>query len=200
VTDCACGCGEKVPDSRQNRRYVSNAHRMRARRAKDAANDAIDRAPRRGRPADSPAPSNGSMGRTRAGLEVWLARQETLELPELLVEAARSLADEVDREPEASPLWGRYLDAVRQLSEPAAVATAWNEDMRGLHEKVAIGRADEEWRAAKYWEAIERGDPLAESWERVVPIGCARGDHSWRRRDYWGIVRCRHCDTEQVEP
>jgi hypothetical protein len=41
------------------------------------------------------------MGRTRAGLEVWLAKQETLELPELLVDAARSLADEVDREPEA---------------------------------------------------------------------------------------------------
>jgi hypothetical protein len=95
---------------------------------------------------------------------------------------------------------GRNLDAVRQLSEPAAVATAWREDMQRLHEKVAIGRADEEWRAAKYREAVERGDPLAQSWERVVPIGCARCHHSWRRRDYWGVVRCRHCDTEQAEP
>jgi hypothetical protein len=67
-------------------------------------------------PAPRGAPPNGSIGRTRAGLEVWLARQD-VELPEMLVEAARSLADEVDREPKASPLWGRYLDAARQLHE-----------------------------------------------------------------------------------
>ena len=51
-----------------------------------------------------------------------------------------------------------------------------------------------------YREAVERGDPLAESWEKVVPIGCARGQHSWRRRDYWGVLRFRHCDTERAAP
>lgn len=34
---CACGCGETIPDgARSDRRYVSDAHRMRATRARDA--------------------------------------------------------------------------------------------------------------------------------------------------------------------
>jgi hypothetical protein len=208
---CECGCGEPLKGSRA-RRFVDNAHRMRARKTRVAAEKRIH-SPAADPSAKKPAeeqmntvivqhepspPPNGTMGRTRAGLEVWIARQE-LELPESLVAAARSLADEVDREPDASPLWGRYLDALRQLQEPMAVATASNQDMQRLYEKVAIMRADEEWRAMKYREAVERDDPLAESWERLVPIGCAHGQHSWRRRDYWGVVRCAHCATERVE-
>jgi hypothetical protein len=69
------------------------------------------------------------MGRTWAGLEVWTARQD-VELPEMLFEAARSLADEVDSSPDASPLWGRCLDALRLLHEPEVQATAWNVAVR----------------------------------------------------------------------
>jgi hypothetical protein len=67
---------------------------------------------------DSTPRSNGSMGRTRTGLEVWISKQ--IDLPEMLVEAARSLADQVDRDPDRSPLWGRYLDALRQLADPSS--------------------------------------------------------------------------------
>jgi hypothetical protein len=74
-------------------------------------------------PAARAAPSNGSMGRTRVGLEVWIANQN-VELPEMLTEAARSLADQVDRDPDRSPLWGRYLDCLRQLQEPEQQAVA----------------------------------------------------------------------------
>jgi hypothetical protein len=147
-----------------------------------------------------PPPSNGSMGRTRAGLEAWIARQN-VELPEMLVAAARSLADEVDRDPDASPLWGRYLDCLRQLQEPKQRAVAWNDEVRRLYEVMALGRADEEWRHSQHMQALERGDPLADVWQKVVPIGCARGRHSWKHHpDYWGAVHCQHCDTEQAEP
>jgi hypothetical protein len=210
---CECGCGEPLKGTRA-RRFVDNAHRMRARKARIAAGSRTgDDAPRGdssaplagggaaagGIPADRPAPSNGSMGRTRAGLEVWISKQ--IDLPEMLVEAARSLADQVDRDPDRSPLWGRYLDALRQLQEPEQRATAWNDEVRRLYEVLLIGRADEEWRHEKHMQAIERGDPLADVWQRVVPIACARGRHSWKPHpDYWGAVRCQHCDTEQAAP
>lgn len=49
----------------------------------------------------------GDAGRVRAGLETWLVGQLS-DFPAVLVEAARALADQVDREPRNSPLWGRY--------------------------------------------------------------------------------------------
>jgi hypothetical protein len=205
---CECGCGKPLPArSPRSRRFFDNAHRERTRKAKIRAQKRMEN-PAAGpsAPVDVPAvrnlgyerptPPNGAMGRTRAGLEAWIARQE-LELPASLVEACRSLADEVDREPEASPLWGRYLDALRQLQEPAYVAAEWGKDLQRLHEVAAIMRADDEWRAAKYREAAERGDALAEAWDKLVPIGCVRDQHEWRRPDYWGVVRCRNCDTER---
>jgi hypothetical protein len=138
------------------------------------------------------------MGRTRAGLEVWLARQD-VELPEMLVEAARSLSDQ-DLDADRSPLWGRYLDCLRQLQEPEQRANAWSDELRRVFEVMALGRADEEWRNREHVLAVERGDPLAWGWQKVVPVSCVRGFHDWKPRpDYWGAVRCQHCDTEQVE-
>ena len=119
------------------------------------------------------------MGRTRAGLEVWIAKQN-LDLPEMLVAAARSLADEVDRDPDASPLWGRYLDCLRQLQEPEQQAKAWNDELRRVFEVMALGRADEEWRNRQHVLAVERGDLLAWGWQKVVPISCVRGHHDWK--------------------
>src|SRR5512133_444086 len=104
---CACGCGEKLPNGRRNRRFVSNAHRMRARRAESARNEQVDGyghvvvADEGGQPLSS----NGSMGRVRGGLEAWLKTREAL--PEVLVSSARVLADELDAASDSSPLWGR---------------------------------------------------------------------------------------------
>src|SRR5215203_3665226 len=113
---CECGCGEAL-DGSPSKRFVDNAHRMRARRAENGAEgqvrgqfdevDLVDEA------VPPPPSSSGSMGRTRAGLEVWIAQQEGRDLPASVVEAARSLADQVDGDPDASPLWGRYLDCLR---------------------------------------------------------------------------------------
>ena len=190
---CECGCGEPLKGTRA-RRFVDNAHRMRARKAKAAVEEQVKTELHDVHTTPS---SNGSMGRTRAGLEVWISKQ--IDLPEMLVEAARSLADQVDRDPDRSPLWGRYLDALRQLQEPEQRAVAWNDEVRRLYEVMLIGRADEEWRHSMQMQAIERGDPLADVWQRVVPIGCARGRHSWKSHPvYWGAVRCQHCDTKQV--
>ena len=169
----------------KQQRWATDACRKRAGRAAAARVAATARTER-------------ASGRVRAGLEQWLVDQP--DLPEVTVAAAKVLADELDAATDASPLWGRYTAILETLTAPQVLATARSEDMQRLHEKVAIGRADEEWRAAKYGEAVARGDPLAESWERVVPIGCARGGHSWRRRDYWGVVRCRRCATPRAEP
>jgi hypothetical protein len=122
------------------------------------------------------------MGRTRAGLEVWLARQD-VELPEMLVEAARSLADEVDREPEASPLWGRYLDAVRQLHEPEVQAKAWSAEMRALFTEFATMEAAETWRHQRYLKAVADGEEYPDRWTTLVPFGCLLERHHWHQ---WG--------------
>jgi hypothetical protein len=134
------------------------------------------------------------MGRTRAGLEVWLAEQ-TVALPESLVSAARSLADQVDHDPDASPLWGRYLDCLKQLHEPVHEAQAFDAELRRVVEQVGLARADERWRHEQHLAALERGDEYPEAWQKVVPISCARGQHHWGERNR----RCVYCDTETAE-
>jgi hypothetical protein len=170
---CACGCGEPLK-GRLSQRFVSDAHRKRSRRAERAVDKQVKVEVVAGAlPAPRGAPPNGSAGRTRAGLEVWIARQD-VELPEMLVEAARSLADEVDRVPDASPLWGRYLDALRQLHEPEVQAKAWSAAVRELYEELATIEAAEAWRHRRYLKAVEDGDHLlpprgADSLRRIGP-------------------------------
>jgi hypothetical protein len=168
---------------------VSDAHRKRARRAE---NDAEGQVGGLGGDVTPPPASNGSMGRTRAGLEVWIAQREGRDLPASVIEAARSLADQVDHDPDASPLWGRYLDCLRQLHEPEQQAIAWNHEVERTYQELLIVRADNEWRFSKYREAVEHGeDPTV--WERVVPVGCARGKHKWRQRQF-SPPYCENCD------
>ncbi len=64
-------------------------------------------------------------------------------------------------------------------------------------ELAPLAGVDEKWRAQKYNEALERGDPWADDWQKVVPISCARGRHRWRERD--GFTSCECCD-EVEEP
>ena len=134
---CACGCGETLK-GRLIQRFFSDAHRKKSRRAESVVHEQVEGGLDTVElPAARGAPPNGSAGRTRAGLEVWITKQD-VELPEMLVEAARSLADEVDRVPDASPLWGRYLDALRQLHEPEVQAKAWSSAVREIVPVVAV--------------------------------------------------------------
>jgi hypothetical protein len=113
---------------------------------------------------------------------VWLARQD-VELAEMLVEAARSLADEVDSAPDASPLWGRYLDALRQLHAPEVQAKAWSAEMRALFEEFATMEAAEAWRHRRYLKAVADGEVHPDRWTKLVPFGCLLERHNWHQ---WG--------------
>jgi hypothetical protein len=116
---CGCGCGEAL-NGRKSERFVSESHRARAHRAKKAAEGQAEGAAATrvdaGDHAGQPAPSNGSMGRVRGGLEAWLNTRE--DLPEVLVASARVLADELDAASDSSPLWGRYTVLMQALTEP----------------------------------------------------------------------------------
>jgi len=76
---CGCGCGAAL-HGRKSQRFVSESHRARAHRAKKAAEGQVTGAAATrvdaGDDAGQPAPSNGSMGRVRGGLEVWLNTPE----------------------------------------------------------------------------------------------------------------------------
>jgi len=139
----------------------------------------------------------GEPGRVRAGLEAWIEKRAVRsDLPEVTVAAARVLADELDADTSASPLWGRYTAILETLTVSQIEAQQMNAEMRAVVESVALAGRDEEWRAAKYREAVARDeDPTV--WEKVVPIGCVRGIHKWRRPDYWRVVRCEYCETER---
>jgi hypothetical protein len=82
--------------------------------------------------------------------------------------------------------------AVRPGDQHAVAA-----ELRSVIEGVALAEHDEHWRHQKHMQALERNDPLAWGWEKVVPISCVRGYHDWKRPDYWDVVRCSHCGTEQ---
>ena len=172
---CACGCGEKLPNGRRNRRFVSNAHRMRARRVKRAADELVS--DEGGRPRSS----NGSMGRVRGGLEAWLNTREAL--PEVLVSSARVLADELDAASDSSPLWGRYTTLIQALTEPQFQERAFNAEVRALYEEFATIEAAEHWRHRRYLKAVDDGEPHPERWTKLVPFGCLLDRHNWHQ---WG--------------
>jgi hypothetical protein len=118
--------------------------------------------------------------RARAGLEAWLETRS--DVPSVLVESARALADEVDARPGDSPLWGRYLGCLRQLTAPEVEAQAWNAEVREIYEEFASIRVAEEWRAARAAKARAEGKD-ASRWGHLCPVGCVQGRHDWHR---WG--------------
>jgi hypothetical protein len=179
---CACGCGETLK-GRLSQQFVSDAHRKRSRRAESAAHEQV-----KGGldtvelPAARGAPPNGSMGRTRAGLEVWIAKQD-VELPEMLVESARSLADEVDSVPDASPLWGRYLDTLRPVARTGGagqgVELGGPRDLR----RVRHDRSRRSVAASAVSQSRRRRREHPERWTTLVPFGCLLERHRWHQ---WG--------------
>jgi hypothetical protein len=183
---CRCGCGKAVTSGNPRKLYVDNTHRMRAARSGNG-HVAVD---------VEPSPLDTEPGRARAGLETWLA--DVGELPTVLVEAARVLADQVDAEPSDSPLWGRYSHLL------AALIDAWREErpfVRGVADDILDSHwtldAIEQYRAERYREATT--DAARRRWVRMVPIGCSRGDHDWLK---WpaGRVECRGCGAEPEPP
>lgn len=107
-----------------------------------------------------------------------------------VVQAARSLAAQVDAAPADSPLWGRYLAALENLR--SAADTAENEAVDHL----AAGFRYASWTEAERVRRYAEAPPEEKSrFDRFVPVGCARGDHAWFR---WpaGKVTCSDCGAE----
>jgi hypothetical protein len=142
------------------------------------------------------APRNGE-GKVLPSLEAWV--QEHADLPAPLVASAKALAAQVDRQPAASPLWGRLSTILVELISPTLRQQSFSRELRSAIEYVALARADEEWRFQKYQEAVDHGDPYAaEGWLKVVPISCVHGRHRWKRPNYWGEAFCEYCDTTRA--
>jgi hypothetical protein len=131
------------------------------------------------------------MGRVRAGLEAWVADQP--DLPGVLVEAARSLAAQVDREPRNSPLWGRLVQVLLELTGPEQQARAWNEEVAEIYRELATIEAAEAWRYRRYLRAVDSGEPDPGRWSHLVPVACAMGDHNWHRYGPLAPKRCLDC-------
>jgi hypothetical protein len=180
IRECACGCGIPLDGSPQ-RRFVDDAHRKRAARA------AGQNADTNGQKSDafSDVLPVREPGRVRAGLESWLEKRAIIaaDLPEVTVEAARVLADELDADSGASPLWGRYTALVETLTAPQLEAQAFNAEVRELYAEFATIGAAEAWRAERYRKAVDAGDTHPERWSHLVPIGCLLGRHQWHQ---WG--------------
>jgi hypothetical protein len=128
--------------------------------------------------------------RARAGLEAWIGTRT--DVPSVLVESARVLADEVDARPGDSPLWGRFLNCLRQLTEPELEAAAWNVEVRAIYEEFATIKAAESWRAEKYRQAQAAGEDPSQ-WGRLVPVGCCQGRHNWHQEGRESRKACLDC-------
>jgi hypothetical protein len=173
--ECACGCRILLDGSPQQR-FVDDAHRKRAARRRaigkghnpDAISDVL---------------LTGEPGRVRAGLEAWLEKRAVIsDLPEVTVEAARVLADELDADTGASPLWGRYTALIETLTTPQLEAQAFNHETRLIFEEFATIQAAESWRAEKCRQARAEGKD-ATRWGHLCPVGCVMGRHDWYQ---WG--------------
>jgi hypothetical protein len=141
----------------------------------------------------------GEQGRLRFGLEQWLEKRAGVgDLPEVTVEAARVLADELDADTGASPLWGRFTHLLELLTAPETQAQAFIAEAAAIYESLGAVAGAESWRSVNQRDALERGDDPAR-WERIVPVGCVRGRH---RPHNWGggVAVCLDCETTLEVP
>jgi hypothetical protein len=187
---CACGCGEVV-EGPAFKRFVSDTHRKRAARAAVSTHAAADKVGRP--PAKNGQGSAGEWGRVRAGLEAWLAERAVDDLPSALVASAQALADELDRDTTASPMWGRYTTVLTELVTPQLEARAWSDQIEDIFREMASVDAAEQWRAERYQRALANGEPDAGRWTRLVPLACARADHRWHQPSPGAVTWCLDC-------
>ena len=177
-------CSE--PLSGRQRRFCSDRCRMRVARLGERNPNANG-----GLAAPQVAP-----GRALAGLEAWASQFGAGDLPQVLLEAARALAAEVDKAPTASNLWGRYAEVVRQLTDHVeALRNEVRDELAPiLGELQHLGDVDR-YRAERFRRAVADGDPDADRWGRLVPVGCVEGRHRVRR---WpgGRTTCADCQVD----
>ena len=186
---CGCGCGETLCGG-PRQRFASDACRKRAARVGRSEPDT--NADNADTDADNPDTDTDTPfvepGRCRAGLERWLVEVDTA--PAVLVEHCRLLADEVDRDPDSSPLHGRYSTALGQLvAHVEIVAETERARLNAALAEITHAGDIETYRATRYRQAVEAGEDPSR-WEKLVPVGCVRGSHR-----FGPAGGCLDCET-----
>jgi hypothetical protein len=189
MRSCECGCGRPLKGGALQR-FASDACRKRFARARFGVVENPDTEP--GHARTDPDTESAELEvvppppDTLAGaVEAWVGGRANL--PEALVASLRSLAGALDREPAKSPLWGRFLEAVKlAIEEERRAGEEAAELFAGLH--AASAHAQAEWSRAR----AALGDDLWERSARLVPLPCGWGDH---RPHAWpaGRVECQDC-------
>ena len=169
IRRCHCGCGVALSGG-PRQRFASDACRKRAAR-NGTSNPDID--------ADSdisyPDTPDTVPGECRTGLDEWLA--EVSDVPAALVAHCRMLADQLDADPDSSPLHGRYTTALGQLAAHVEIVSeAERVRLETALSEIAHAGDIETYRASRYRQAVEAGEDPSR-WEKLVPIGCVRGEH-----------------------
>ena len=187
------GCSE--PLSGRQRRFCSDRCRMRqARLAGPKPNGNTPNANKANANVDPVAAPETVPGRAREGLEQWAEGFDAGDLPAGVLEAARALAVEVDKAPTASNLWGRYLDALRQLTDHAeALRDRVRDELAPIFGELQHESDVERWRAERYRVAVAAGEDPSR-WTKLIPAACAEGEHRWHD---WpaGTRSCLDCDV-----
>ena len=188
---CGCGCGETLSGG-PRQRFASDACRKRSARNGGAEPDIYPDT--NADNADSvPDTPDAEPGRCRAGLDEWLA--EVSDVPAALVAHCRMLADEVDADPDNSPLHGRYSTALGQLvAHVEIVSEAERARLESALSEIAHAGDVESYRARRYRQALDAGED-ASRWSKLVPVACVEGDHRWHT---WsaGAQVCEDCGSD----
>ena len=140
-----------------------------------------------------PDTPDAEVGRCRTGLDEWLA--EVSDVPAALVAHCRMLADEVDADPDNSPLHGRYSTALGQLAAHVEIISETERArLESALSEITHAGDIESYRAKRYRQALDAGED-ASRWSKLVPVACAKGDHRWHE---WsaGARVCLDCDSD----
>ena len=132
-------------------------------------------------------------GECRAGLDEWLA--EVSDVPAALVAHCRMLADQVDADPDNSPLHGRYSTALGQLAAHVEIISETERArLESALSEIRHAGDVEQYRARRYRQALDAGEDPSR-WSKLVPVACAKGDHRWHT---WsaGARACLDCDSD----
>lgn len=75
----------------------------------------------------------------RAAVEMMLLALGLEDVDAARVQAARSLADAVDAEPDKAQLWRYYLDAIQDLRADGETASADDDELKEIRGLTAVG-------------------------------------------------------------
>ena len=184
------------PLAGRQRRFCSDRCRSRVRRSgrSNAVVNAVEDG-QGGRVVSLPTPDTPDAvpGECRAGLDEWLAEVE--DVPAALVAHCRMLADQVDADPDNSPLHGRYSTALGQLAAHVEIVSeAERVRLESALSEIAHAGDVEQYRARRYRQAVDAGEDPSR-WSKLVPVACVKGEHCWHT---WqaGAQVCLDCDSD----